>query len=322
MRTKDIVTSGFNYQNVKVLKDYQVTKSENTAFGLPVWMDFRVEAFDYILKDSNGKEIKVSVPEVHIPCCIVEANGSKSIVKTAIQGLNTRGTVKEYINHGDVNISIKGVIANDKSNVLPGEKLNALIKLIEAPVSIKIKHNFLNNYLQVFNLVIESYSFPSKQGMQNLQLFELNCVSDEPIELVEKNKPKQVKEATKINNPSIAPAVVEDVNQVSSLTSDQKASIGQTISKVLGNVGKVSADVRAKMDTVGVDFETLTNPNVPMSQKLGQMKKLLGDKSIITDILNTTDGGQIIDNLILTQNQYDEMMRARTQFELFLNQYV
>lgn len=309
-KTQDILTRGFNYQNVKVLKESEIVIREGNYFGQSVWMPMtlRLDKGSW----SDGKKNHI-VFKVYIPCCIVEVNGTKTIIKTAIQGLNTGGTVKEYINHGDLNISIKGMFAS-KSNRYPQEEVNGLMELIKAPVALVVEHTLLNSHFGVSSLVIESYNFPSKQGMQNVQLFELNCVSDVPYELVRENAVKNQSQANK--------NAVSAVSEAKGLTEDQKSSVSKTIEKLIGNVGKVSADVRAKMDTVGVDFETLTNPNVPLSQKLGQMKKLLGDKSIITDILNTTDGGQIIDNLILTQNQYDEMMRARTQFELFLNQYV
>lgn len=184
----DIVSAGFAYQNVKILKDNRVNKI--SALGTPIWMDLTFESFRWYEKvyDSDGgfEEINHMVPKIHIPCCIVEASGTKTIVKTAIQGLNIRGTEKEYINHGDINISIKGAIVNDANSKYPTTEVNALYRLIAAPVSLKVNHTFLNQVLDVQSLVIEGYNFPSKQGMENVQLFELNCISDQPFELLTK----------------------------------------------------------------------------------------------------------------------------------------
>lgn len=175
-----LVASQWGYQNVQVQKEDKVNKT--SALGTPVWMDLNIPTFRYRKTDTA----MAVVQGMNIPCVIIEASGTKTIVKTPIQGLHTRGTVKEYVNHGDIMINIKGVIANDKSNRYPKVEVENLMSIISAPVSFPVTHTFLNHILNVKNLVIESYSFPSKPGFQNIQLFELNCVSDEPIELISK----------------------------------------------------------------------------------------------------------------------------------------
>ena len=125
MKTKDIVTAGFSYQNVKVLKGDELDTTMKSHFGVPIWMPFTIKSFTW--RDPHNK-VNHIVFGVKIACCIVEANGSKNIVKTAIQGLNTRGTVKEYINHGDINISIKGVLVS-KNNEYPQLEVDNLMRI-------------------------------------------------------------------------------------------------------------------------------------------------------------------------------------------------
>ena len=46
-----------------------------------------------------------------ILCAVIEISNTRNIVKTEIQGRD--GTVKEFINNGDYQISIKGILSND-----------------------------------------------------------------------------------------------------------------------------------------------------------------------------------------------------------------
>jgi len=41
----------------------------------------------------------------------------------------------------------------------------------------------LDDIFNIQNIVVESFSFPQVEGTQNVQLFEVSAVSDDPIEL-------------------------------------------------------------------------------------------------------------------------------------------
>ena len=107
---------------------------------------------------------------------------SKNIIKTAIQGRN--GTVKEYISDGDYDITLRGMLTSQNASQYPLEEFNRLLKLCELNEALTI----VSDYIQLFgiyDIVIDSSSFPQREGFQNTQLFELKCVSDKPIELIE-----------------------------------------------------------------------------------------------------------------------------------------
>ena len=103
----------------------------------------------------------------------------KNIVKTSVQG--RRGTIKEYISDGDYVISIRGAIVNHGSHNYPSEDVGAFIELMQLPQALFI----VSPLLQLFDIqsvVVEAYKMPPKAGFQNMQLFEVDAISDEPIE--------------------------------------------------------------------------------------------------------------------------------------------
>lgn len=122
--------------------------------------------------------------QIQLSIAISQVNMTKTIVKTAIQGLD--GTVKEYINDGDYEITIRGaIVSNDRS--YPSEQVKQLHQILLIKDALDVESEYLNVF-GIYNVVVESYSFPQQEGMQNLQLFELQCVSDLPIELVVDNE--------------------------------------------------------------------------------------------------------------------------------------
>lgn len=163
----------FNYDGVKVYEEDDLHSSiiENTL-GLPVFMSLEFE---------KNKQQGLGTNLV-VPCCIVEVSVPKVIVKTEVQGTRNnknpiRGTVKEYINLGDAIVSVKGILS-DESGLYPDDQVKLLWEFFKAPVALNINHELLN-MLEVYALVIENISFPSPQGRQNIQPFELQCVSDD-----------------------------------------------------------------------------------------------------------------------------------------------
>lgn len=170
----------FGYKNIQLVTEDEI--NHTSVFGLPVFMPLTIDELSYPI---DGKVARISA--LTIESCIVEINGSKEIIKTAILG--RPGTVKEYITMGDYNVSIKGVLFNDKltDNRFPKHKQQWLNEFIKAPKQISITHGILNN-VGVYDLVIESFNFPATPGYENLCAFELQCVSDLPIELVIKKE--------------------------------------------------------------------------------------------------------------------------------------
>lgn len=176
--------------NVKTYTPAEVTKT--SPLGKRVWMDITLGEdnykgeWRYVISNNPLKMSNPVAPPLNVLACIVEINGTKEIVKSMPMGGSRAGTVKEYINQGDYIVSIKGILAT-KDNTYPERDVKILHEYIKAPAAIPVTHELLQ-MLGIYELVIEGWSFPARPGFENLQAFELNCVSDYPLELEIKNK--------------------------------------------------------------------------------------------------------------------------------------
>jgi Domain of unknown function (DUF6046) len=111
-------------------------------------------------------------------------SGRKNIVKTALAGSTKKGTVKELISVDDYDITIRGIVINDKSKLTYPEDI---VKKIHELYLINESHFIecgLTSLLGIDKIVIESITFPEMIGIQHAQAYELRCVSDEDFELI------------------------------------------------------------------------------------------------------------------------------------------
>ena len=188
-RKPQLILSGFGLQALKT-KIYNFGEEEaddpkDDAFdilpisylGTPVFSNLDIEGGSY--KNFEGKQIPYD--PIVVNTALFDVSQSRNIIKTQIQGRN--GTTKEYISDGDFSVTIRGIIASESSVKYPEEEVRKLLEVCKVQKSIEINSRLLTNVFGVTNLVIESYAFPQEEGFQNIQLFELNCVSDDPIEL-------------------------------------------------------------------------------------------------------------------------------------------
>lgn len=118
---------------------------------------------------------------VKIDTALFDVSMTRNIVTTPVQGRN--GTVKEYVSDGDYQINIKGTLVSKNPNLYPEVEAVNLIRLCRLPQEIGVISPYLNSVFRIFRLVIQSYSFPMTEGYQNLQHFNLTCLSDRAIEL-------------------------------------------------------------------------------------------------------------------------------------------
>jgi hypothetical protein len=146
-------------------------KIPTSMLGTPVFCDL-------ILRDQTGGI------ELRFDWILAEVNQSKNIVKTAIEG--RAGTVKEYIADGDYDVRLRGGLFTPFSRAYPKTDMQALMALLKLSESLKVTSEYLVLF-GIYELVVERYSFPQGQGTTNVQLFDLSCVSDEPINLRKAN---------------------------------------------------------------------------------------------------------------------------------------
>lgn len=157
-------------------KDFIIDK-KGGEFNLPV---FAPLIFEPLIK----KELVL--PPLRIDAVNISTSRSKNIIKTSIEGRNH--TVKEHISNGDFNLSVEGLIANDGyTKDYPKGRLFLLKQFLNAPYTLRVTHAILNR-LGVHQIVIDNYNIPSIDGVKNIQKFSFQATSDEPIELIIRDK--------------------------------------------------------------------------------------------------------------------------------------
>ena len=180
-----LILSGFGLQSLKA-KAYNISPEEQeknyiaehkSYLGTPIFSNLEFPKGSY----KNLEGVQTDFEGLVIDTVLLSVNQSKNIIKTPIQGRN--GTVKEYISDGDFDVSIRGIIASESSSVYPEEEVLKLIAICKVQKELKVASRYLNQVFDVQNLVITSYSIPQTEGTQNVQMFELNCISDDPVEL-------------------------------------------------------------------------------------------------------------------------------------------
>lgn len=140
----------------------------NNWMGLPVFSDIEFPL-------PNGLKLKMAD-------ILITVNQQRNIIKTTIQGRS--GTVKEYIADGDFTINIKGALVIPQSNDYPEALVRDLMSVLNLKEVIEPTCDYLRLF-DIYGIVITGYSFPQQRGFQNVQLFEINALSDTPDLLVE-----------------------------------------------------------------------------------------------------------------------------------------
>jgi hypothetical protein len=112
---------------------------------------------------------------------LIEISGSKTIIKTAIDGQN--GTFKELYSLNDYSVVIRGLAINDEApDEYPEEIVRKLKSLCEAPRSLEVV-NLLCSFFDINRLSVESFSFPPLEGQIGVQPFEITCSSDREFDI-------------------------------------------------------------------------------------------------------------------------------------------
>lgn len=112
--------------------------------------------------------------------CLVGISNSKNVVTTPISGRN--GTIKEYINRGDYQISISGMIMSNTFNLFPTERVRKFIRICEKEEAISFSNAFANHY-NITSVVVMDYKLSEKKATRNGVPFSLSLISDDPIEI-------------------------------------------------------------------------------------------------------------------------------------------
>lgn len=157
-------------------KPFEDLEYNMTTDGKPVLSYLGTPIFCDVILETSQK----GGPQLKLTDVMVLVNMQKNIVKTTVKGRS--GTVKEYIADGDFDIRLMGRLTQPFSRAYPKDQMIDMISLVRASESLKVTSELLQMF-GIFEIVVERYSFPQKEGFQNIQLFDLQCCSDEPIQL-------------------------------------------------------------------------------------------------------------------------------------------
>ncbi len=124
---------------------------------------------------------------------LVSISLTKTIVKTATVGSKRQGTVKEFINAEDYNITIQGVCYNEADmQAYPSEWVQELLDIVAVNEALDVKSNLFFELFGIRKIVIEDISFDEMQGNSGVQSYNIKAVSDSDFyaDLNEKDKEK------------------------------------------------------------------------------------------------------------------------------------
>ena len=123
-------------------------------------------------------------PDMVLEPVLVDVSMRKNIITTVVQG--KPGTVKEYISDGDYDVRIRGILVSPGNNQYPGDQVRDLHEVLQRSEAIPVVADYLR-FFDIYNLVVTGYNFNQAEGYQNIQTFEITCISDMPEELIEEN---------------------------------------------------------------------------------------------------------------------------------------
>jgi len=147
-------------------------------FGLPVFMQVNFGAV-------AGTSTRMAFYGLNLLDPLVSVDEPFNIITTPITG--RKGSVKEYIGKGDYGVTIRGILATDIHAAnrfeYPVAQVRELEQLANLGVAVPVSGNLQDVY-GIKTLVIRNVRYEALAGFTNLQAYELECLSDDPIELI------------------------------------------------------------------------------------------------------------------------------------------
>lgn len=154
------------------------TQGQPDAPYMQSWMGTPVYSY---VKFLATQDAQFQTPELLIYTCLLRVARDKRIVMTDIAGRD--GTAKEYTGNGDYVASMRGVLTSlEQTKQYPRQRLDALQQIWSAPMAVRIESPFLNA-LGNYDWVVRLRDLPQTAGKIYSQLFELELISDSPLNL-------------------------------------------------------------------------------------------------------------------------------------------
>lgn len=154
-----------------------------SELGTPVVGSIAFDGGNYNTYDRNGQVVKEKYGDYTLPySCVVDFSRTSNTTKTEVMGSN--GTVKEIFGKSDWKISIRGIAFNSRFDNQPDahEQIETLVKWDNICDAIGVQGSVFRRK-KIYSIVIEDFSIRPIVAQWNAIPFQIEAVSDEPIEL-------------------------------------------------------------------------------------------------------------------------------------------
>jgi hypothetical protein len=159
--------------------------STPSSLGTPIVFPWSLKGGKYLTYNYKGEIIEKTLEEFRMPAAALCVFTRAKIMRTtAVSG--GRGTVKEMYGFDDWSITVKGVMLSESNHPQAPdvfEMRNRLLQFENLTDAIGVSGD-LFEAIGVSHLVINRISIPQVPGKPRMIPFEMNCVSDQPIELL------------------------------------------------------------------------------------------------------------------------------------------
>lgn len=193
--TREIIFGG----EAITIEEAQLAASDGMSYlGTLVYGPLIFNSGRYFEQDDVLQEDPIQYEGLKMHTVLTQVSMVKNVIVTPINGRNS--TVKEYISDGDYNISIFGSLVGenvgdlfddvenaeiqDIGNFAPEVDMARLKTILTVPDAITLTSDFLS----IFNIstcVVVDFNIPQKEGTRDMQPFQINLLSDTPIDLNE-----------------------------------------------------------------------------------------------------------------------------------------
>lgn len=168
------------YSDVKI-KEVSFDEAQRLSrFGTPIIFPIKFKGGQHKLYDQKGKIFEKQFDDFYFPpATMVDFSRGKNTTRTDVLGGN--GTVKEIFGFDDWSIRIRTLCITDEFTAREYEKkITDWEKVVQ---SIAVEGD-LFGWKDIYSLTIDDIDIKSLEGSPNVIPIELQCSSDEPIELV------------------------------------------------------------------------------------------------------------------------------------------
>ena len=114
---------------------------------------------------------------------IITDDDIKECFRRCLTRRDWNGTVKEFISDGDYTLNIKGVINGTKNGVYPLTQAKNLFEALKSPIELEVTSWYLNEIFGITHVVVTDFQYNQVQGSQSMVSYEIQAISDRPIEL-------------------------------------------------------------------------------------------------------------------------------------------